>query len=541
MRSSSVQVRVAIRIGGCFDTGSCMKSLKRIHHFCLSALVACSLVLPVSCASWKNLPPQPVELALAPSSSGIIKEVEQAVLGGKGAKQSAFLLLERNEEALKWRMTLADHATSSIDAQYYIWDSDESASLMFERLMYAADRGVRVRLLLDDFALSAKNKTLAAISRYPNIEIKIFNPAHVRRSSIGSLVEFILYFKELNRRMHNKMFVVDNRFAIVGGRNIGDAYFGLSENYNNSDLDVLATGPVVPEVSSSFDEYWNQSLAVPGSVLSKRGTAEDIDTLRENISASLQEAGEKISSYPIAPKDWSSELRHLPEQMKFGTASFIQDDPLDVDDDLPRLLELVFDDVNPSKEEVRIVSPYFIPGDDFLKEVKHVVDRGIKVKFLTGSLGSNNHTVAHSHYKKYRRRILETGAELYEFRHDPSSEIRGASNVPPVVAKYISLHTKTIVGDRDRCFIGSLNLDPRSVVINTENGMLIDSPDLADELATFVDQLMSPENSWQVYLDEQKRMRWKSSEGVVSRQPARKFSQRIADFIFRLMPIESQL
>ena len=280
---------------------------------------------------------------------------------------------------------------------------------------------------------------------------------------------------------------------------------------------------------------------MPSWALSKRGTTEDVDELRANIMTTLQEAGEKISSYPIAPKDWSSELHHLPGQMKYGTANFLQDDPGDVDDDLPRLLELIFDEVNPSEEEVRIVSPYFIPGDEFLKEVKHLVDQGIKVKFLTGSLGSNNHTVAHSHYKKYRRRILETGAELYEFRHDPSSEIRDASNVTPVVAQFISLHAKTIVGDRDRCFIGSLNLDPRSVVINTENGMIIDSPDLADELATFIDQLMSPENSWQVYLDEKNRMRWKSSEGVVSRQPARKFSQRIADFIFRLIPIESQL
>lgn len=518
-----------------------MKKLNGIRYISLTSLVACLLVSLVSCASWKNLPPQAEELALAPARSGILKDVESAVLDGKDERQSAFMLLEGNEEALNWRLALVDHASSSIDAQYFIWDSDESALLLFERLLQAADRGVKVRLILDDLALSAKDKNLAAISRYPNIELKIFNPNRIRRSRIGSLVEFILYFKELNRRMHNKMFVVDNRFAIVGGRNIGDAYFGLAEKYNNSDLDVLTTGPVVPEVSSSFDEYWNQSIAVPSRVLSKKGSKEDIDILREKIMIALQEADEKIFSYPINQKDWSSELGRLQNQMKFGSATFLQDDPAVVDDDLPRLLEMITDASNPSEEEVRIVSPYFIPGDDFLKEVKLVVDRGIKVKFLTGSLGSNNHTVAHSHYKKYRRRILETGAELYEFRHDPSEQVLKVSNVPPVVAQFISLHTKTLVGDRDRCFIGSLNLDPRSVVINTENGMLIDSPELADELASYIDHLMAPENSWQVYLDEKNRIRWKSSLGVVSRQPARNFSQRIADFIFRLLPIESQL
>jgi putative cardiolipin synthase len=229
--------------------------------------------------------------------------------------------------------------------------------------------------------------------------------------------------------------------------------------------------------------------------------------------------------------------------MKGGEAHFLQDVPISLDGEEYRLSDMLLRLADPSHEELIIVTPYLIPvsGGSFLENLARLSSEGVKIKILTGSMGSNNHTVAHSHYKKYRRRILETGAELYEFRHDPSPAMRAISDVPPIDAAFISLHVKALVGDRTRCFVGSLNLDPRALEINTENGLYIQSPGLSEQLAEHFDALMMPENAWRVYLDEKNKLRWESSLGTVSRQPARSFGQRIADFFFRLLPIESQL
>ena len=199
--------------------------------------------------------------------------------------------------------------------------------------------------------------------------------------------------------------------------------------------------------------------------------------------------------------------------------------------------------VEPNHKELTIVTPYLIPvrGGPFLANLTQLSSEGVKIKIITGSMGANNHTAAHSHYKKYRRRILETGAELYEFRHDPSPDMRAISDVTPIHAKFISLHIKVLMGDRKRCFVGSLNLDPRALKINTENGLYIQSAGLSKQLAEHFDALMAPENAWRVYLNEKNKLRWESSLGTVSRQPARSFGQRIADFFFRLLPIEGQL
>ena len=195
----------------------------------------------------------------------------------------------------------------------------------------------------------------------------------------------------------------------------------------------------------------------------------------------------------------------------------------------------------PSHEELVMVSPYLIPVKGFLEGLKRLEDEGVNVKMLTGSMGANNHTIAHSHYKKYRRRILNAGSELFEFRHDPSAVMLEKSDVPPVQSKFVCLHVKAFVGDRRRCFIGSLNLDPRAIKLNTENGLYIESPLLAMELAREFELMMAPENAWRVFLNEEDKLRWESSAGTVSSQPARSFGQRISDFFFRLVPIEKQL
>ena len=498
-------------------------------------------ILFSGCTTLPPAPPQPVVNSLPPASEGALSELAEKVSTRLSDKDSAYLLLSRNDDALNWRLALADHASTSIDAQYFIWEDDETGTLLFDRLLKAADRGVRVRLLVDDIWLAANDREIAAISNHPNFDIKIFNPGFARHAVPGAL-EFIAKFRELNRRMHNKLFIVDNRLAIVGGRNIGNPYFGLSEKYNFRDLDILTIGPVVAEISSAFDDYWNAELAYPGHLMSDKASDDDLDALRDSIDEYLAENAEVLASYPLLPQDWSDQMEQLTGHIMVGEGHFLQDDPVVVDGEVLKLFDMLDTLAAPLHEELIMVSPYFIPASGMLEDLSELSAEGMQVKVLTASLASTNHTSVNAHYKKYRRRILDTGTELYEFRHDPSAVVEEQANVPPVTASFISLHVKALVGDRQRCFIGSLNLDPRALEINTENGLYIESPELASELTDKFERLMLPENAWQVHLDqEEQTLYWTSGAGTVYSQPARHFFQRISDFFYRLLPIESQL
>lgn len=501
------------------------------------------LVLFLHGCSTLTVPPpsSPAVCALPPAESGIIAKTAHRFSTLHAPPASGFLALSDNQAAYEWRLNLVDQAVQSIDVQYFIWQNDATGVMLFERLLQAADRGVRVRMLVDDFVFAAKDRNIAAITRHPNFDIKIYNPGRVRDSTLGGIGEFMLYFKELNRRMHNKLFVVDNRMAIVGGRNVGDAYFGLSDDYNFRDLDVLVVGSVVEEISHAFDEYWNTELAYPGSAMSDKATIDDLADLRSRVSDYMATQRDRLATY-LEPSSGSIDaLEQLPRIMAIGEAHFIQDDPVVVDGEQLRLIDMLDHIADPSQSELIFVTPYLIPMKGSLEELAQTAARGVEVDMLTGSMGANNHTAAHSHYKKYRRSILSTGAHLYEFKHDPSPKIQDTSNVEPIEAPFISLHTKAIVADGKRCFVGSLNLDPRALDINTENGLYIDSPGLCGQLAREFEALMAPDNAWRVYLNHDNALRWESSSGTTSIQPARSFWQRIADFFFRLLPIESQL
>ena len=516
-------------------------SIMRINAKANLFLLLLIQIISYGCTTLPPAPPQPAVKSLPPAESGVITEISKRITGDLKTYESAYLLLSRNDDALNWRLALVDHATTAIDVQYFIFQNDATGHLLFDRLLKAADRGVRVRLLVDDIWFATNEDVIAAIDDHPNFAIKIFNPTFTR-GRLGGMFEFTAYFDELNRRMHNKLFIVDNRMAIVGGRNIGNAYFGLSEKYNFRDLDVLTTGPVVEEISVAFDEYWNAELAYPGRLMSDKYSYEDLGLLRQAVKTYLEENAELLASYPLTPRDWSKEMNELTRRMHSGEGHFLQDDPIVVHGEQLKLFDMLDTLAAPSHEELIMVSPYVIPVKGSLEDLEELSHEGVDIKILTASLASNNHTAAHSHYKKYRRQILDTGAELYEFRHDPSPEIRGEADIPPVKSNFVSLHVKALVGDRQRCFIGSLNLDPRALEINTENGLYIESPELAKELAIMFDAMIQPDNAWRVYLDkEEQTLRWESNAGTVDIQPARSFGQRISDFFFRLLPIESQL
>lgn len=493
------------------------------------------------CATLPEVGPQPVVSALPPATSGSLSTFYRDAKTRLAAGDSGFVRLSNNAEAYRWRLELVERATRSIDAQYFIWDNDAASNLLFLRLLDAADRGVRIRLLVDDMSLVGHDRDLAALSKHPNLRVKVFNPVRERRSMLAALGEFLLDSRQLNRRMHNKLLVADNRVGIVGGRNIGSAYYGFSEQYNFRDLDVLVTGPVIHEISQAFDRYWNAELSYPAEAMSARATAAEIHTLRQAAEGIVQSDFDTLAPFSQLDTSTALDTGELLARMHPGSARFLQDEPVLIGERRTRLLDMLEYVSDAANDELIVISPYFIPEPSMLQSLEQAANRGVSVKLLTATLASGNHTIAHSHYKKYRRRILETGTSLYEYRHQPSAEEREQSDTQPVRAGFIALHTKAIIVDRNACYVGSLNLDPRAVNINTENGLYIISPGFCGELSDQADRMMAPPNAWHVDSDESDRLRWTSSAGTRHSVPARNFWQRIGDFFYRWLPVESQI
>ncbi len=438
-------------------------------------------------------------------------------------------------------MALIDLATRSIDVQYFIWKNDEIGNLVFNRMLQAADRGVKVRIIVDDIWLGSTTQGLAALNAHPNLEIRVFNPNPSRDYLLTGFLHYLASFQELNRRMHNKLMIVDNQILVAGGRNLGNEYFGIGSKFNFVDLDVLALGAVVAESSAAFDEYWNDEIVYPVSGWNVTLPEDTLDQVYRETIDFIEKHEEQLVSYPIHRHNWQTWISRLEDELVTGEAHFLQDNPVQIHGQDYRLVDMISYVAEPTKEEMILVSPYLIPVDTSLANLKQETGQGVQVKLLTNSLASTNHTLVNSHYKKYRRRILDTGAELYEFNDQPSAELRSKIDVVPVTAPYISLHVKAIVSDRRTCFIGSLNFDPRAIVINSENGLLIDSPQLAKQLAHFLLQLMEAENAWKLTVGPDNKFQWQSGQNTLSAQPARGLFQSIADFFGVLLPIESQL
>ncbi len=516
-----------------------------MHPFSVRLLILLylcgSALLFPACAT---LPPRPDlahEPALPPADSGSLAMLAQRFTAANGPEASGFHLLIDAREALDARLALIDSATSSIDTQYFIWKGDAVGVLLFDRLMQAADRGVRVRIIVDDIWLGSTTRNLAALNAHPNLEIRIFNPNPSRDSTFGGFINYLASFQALNQRMHNKLMIVDNHALIAGGRNHGNEYFGLGKEFNFLDVDVIAVGGVVGESSNAYDDYWNDNAVYPLTRLIEKLPDNTLKEVRSALSELLEKFSPQLVSYHLQRHDWQQSLNTLEENLLIGEAHFLQDDPVQIDGQSYRLLDMISYFSDPTTEEFLLTSPYLLPVDASLHNLRESVQRGVKVKIITNSLASTNHTLVNSHYKKYRRPILNTGARLFEFHHQPSGTVRNWADVEPVKAPFISLHAKTIVADRRLCFIGSLNFDPRALVINSENGLLIKSEELAGELTDFLEFLAAPENAWELTVDRSNRIQWQSAETKLNAQPARGVLQGFVDLFGRLLPIESQL
>ena len=455
---------------------------------------------------------------------------------------SGFNLLSQGREAFVARLALADLAERSLDMQYYVWEGDTTGRIIVEHVMKAANRGVRVRLLVDDPFYKASDSVKASLDAHPNVEIRLFNPLANRRWSI---LDFIFDFGRVNRRMHNKLVVVDSAAAIVGGRNIGDIYYGVNTIANYRDLDVFAVGPVVRDLSAVFDLYWNSPSTVSiAAIVGRAHDAADLDAVMVRLRGEIA-----VADYPYPIDQDLSQLAaqgaEFRDNLVWAHGQIVADDPESIapGKESDSVIQFIRGRIAKLKKELLVESPYFVLPVGAQATVKALHERNVRVRVLTNSLASNDMLPAHSGYAKTRRRLLENGMELYELRPDTDAFRRGWSLVSG--RSRAALHAKAMVFDGEAVFIGSFNLDPRSAVINTEAGLYIESPELAKMLTAYMAAGVAPTNSYRVFLDPKDEIVWETErDGQRVRyrgEPETGFRRRFAADLLKLLPIDSQL
>lgn len=428
-------------------------------------------------------------------------------------EQSGAYVLDKGEEALLARAWLADHANSSIEVQYFIWSSDNIGTLATESLLRAAQRGVQVRVLVDDLLIDAPNDFLLAMAAHPKIDIRIYNPRHkVGTSKPKRVLNIFTDFRAINQRMHDKTFLVDRQVAITGGRNMADEYFDYDQRYNFRDRDILLLGPVVKTMESSFNSFWNSDLAVPVELLLKKSTPP--------TPAEIKTIYDELHAYADQPENFAPEVRQaltdLPQKFSALIANLVWDE-MQFISDLPgknagkeglggggRATTQLAETLQLAKQQVTIQSPYLVMPEGGLELFAELVKQGVRVRINTNSLLSTDNLMAFSGYSKQRKKLLKAGIEIYEFKPDPAIQRELIKRYQQLEkqAPIFAIHAKTLVIDSRQLYIGTFNLDPRSANLNTEVGVIIDNPQLALEVEGQIERDMHPDNSWNAATDK---------------------------------------
>jgi len=468
-------------------------------------LAVLGMLVLAGCATVpKDYPRTPSTAFQAHESTTVGREV--AALAAQHPGESGFAIIRRGRQAFTSRIMLADLAEKSLDVQYYQWDQDATGGILAEHLLRAADRGVRVRVLVDDVNLQDRDAVLASFDAHPNVEIRVFNPFPQRFSKAAG---FLTDFNRVNHRMHNKLMVMDNAVAIVGGRNMSDAYFEVDPEFNFRDLDVAAAGPVVRDLSKIFDRFWNGDWSLPVAALVDRTYTEaDLRAAQRSIFSA-----ERRARYP---HPLNQDLGTLRSELAGTFRSFVRapgraiyDDPSSINDPEVRVMqEAMFRRIDRLEKELLIEAAYFIPMKQGVERAKTLIDRGVRIRVVTNSLASNDVIQAFAGYSISREALLKAGVELYELRFEPGP---ARKRQLPAGSK-AGLHTKTMVFDRKDVFIGSFNLDARSAMINTEAGLYVESPVLAAQVIDYLNEGASPEVSYRVQLDKNGELYWTASD-----------------------------
>lgn len=507
--------------------------MKATRPFLFTVVAAAALQLS-SCSSHINPFLGPAEPALPPASAPTWDALTSL------RSDDWFVLLDHGPSAVDWRLRALDSATASIDLQSFLLGDDPVSEELLRRLLLAADRGVRVRMLMDDSFLQKKDPIVHAIDSHPNVEFKVYNP-YARRSG-GSAMRILLNlgdFSRVDHRMHNKILVVDNRAAIVGGRNLADEYFGHDSKMNFRDLEVLTGGQHVRILSKAFDRYWNDHWAIPAENLPGTGKSKlSLSSYRQSLKpfsgvlkqeaasarhAAWMKAGRSaVAGYPTLLVD-------RPPHKNPAKAS---EAPIQVAHDLRKL-------VDSADSEIVLISAYLIPTPQLEAAIERAESRGVQVRILTNSLRSNNHTAAHASYRRHLKQLIDHGADLHELRSegkDRSRHMQGDAG-----DRSLGLHAKALIIDDDKVFIGSCNLDARSLRINTEMGLVIESKEFNRQLREAMRPDFHRRNAWHVQKQTDGSLLWVGDDHSLKSQPAGSRMQRIEDWIFSLLPIEAEM
>jgi putative cardiolipin synthase len=445
------------------------------------------------------------------------------VVSEEGVKNfSGIRLLSSGEEALASLIALADHAERTLDIQYYIIHQDDSTRTLLYHVRLAAERGVRVRLLVDDLNTAGEDRRFLHLSQRPNVEVRIFNPFPGGRFATWTrFVASATDIPRINHRMHNKLFVADNSLAITGGRNIGDAYFTRDTHSNFIDLDVVAAGPIVAELSSSFDAFWNSKYAYPiASIVSKA-----VD--EESKSPPLIETGTSTDA------NWlEHELDDKDLTLTWVPATVLADGPAKIASETSPQEEVTIANniaalMTSAKQELIIISPYFVPGKDGVALMRELIGRGVHIRILTNSLASTDSPLVHTGYSRYRVALLKLGVELSEVRPKLGQK---RARFHPFSSSNASLHAKALVIDQKIVFIGSMNMDARSARTNSELGLVMRSAEIARQVTSLLDDVSS-EGSYKLSLDSAGNIEWSVGEAgamtVWHKDPETTLTQRL--------------
>jgi cardiolipin synthase C len=531
----------------------------RVSRLAFLSLFFLALLFLSGCATLPTDYPRTISNALyLPQKTNLGKTIQPYV--DKHHGDSGFYFMSSDVNAFLARVLLVEAAEQTLDLQYYSFQPDRTGKDMLEHLLKAAQRGVRVRLLLDDWRDRAEmDRWLTMMEIYPNIEVRVFNPfLGPRVFFLTRPIEAIFGPKRLRARLHNKSFIADNSVAIVGGRNIADDYFGASSNFNMRDLDVMALGPIVPKVSAVFDDYWNCVLAIPLKLLVPyQPSRQGLEKLRATLTA--ERAALKNSPYGVKMQKSNflklAETGELP--LVWAKGEVLADNPLKVinwdHSHLDRMGRQIRKFLESAQSELLIITPYLVPGQAGMRWLKELRQRGVTVKIITNSLASTDEVVAQFGYMHYRKALLRMGVQLYELRPNPGAW--RAEDEPPEEEHTLhfgsssssqgALHAKLFALDDRSVFVGSLNFDLRSFYYDTQDGIIVYSPQFAQEAADLFAKDASPRRSYRVMLTDNGKLVWitekHGQEVRYYKEPGRKFWHDLKERIFYLLLPKSML
>lgn len=526
----------------------------RIPACLIAAVLVAASLLGAGCASLPDRPAQPPTLALADTADTPLGRALAPRLA-QHPGESVFYPLTAGADAFAVRVALARTAQRSLDVQYYIFDADDTGLTLLAEIMAAADRGVRVRLLLDDLHAAGQDKALAGLDAHPNVEVRLFNPFANRGVR---MFEFLTDFRRVDRRMHNKSMTADNQLTVVGGRNVGDAYFAAKSDVDFSDLDLLAGGPVVQQVSAVFDDYWNAEATWPLATVARPLAPEETAAQQQRVRQFLDDRKVRVAASPYGKSVLESGVIRAIQQEAlpafWGRATVIADRAAKVmhppEDDATHAIPELVKVLDGARHDLTLVSPYFVPGDAGMKWLVGLQQRGVQVHILTNSFGATDVTAVHAGYAHQREALLEAGVLLYELKPGAYSEMaKEKKGHGPGGSSRASLHAKTYMVDRRQLFIGSLNLDPRSARLNTEMGIVVDSAPLCAMLGGPLDDALLDAAYQVVRLPDpqtgETRLAWITREDGVLRtyysEPDMSAWNHIGQGVLRWLPVESEL